>query len=259
MYDEPSVCAFYQCYKRPKCVITVLDSFRKVYPSGTVHLFCDQGDDMSHIAAHFNCKYEYMTNRSGNGTTLFFLSKERLMSYLDRLLYAAQNSKEDFMMILEDDSLVLGKIRKLKFDWNCIKSNHHYSGGGVTSILRIRNKSIPWYVRNMYFAGWGGVMLNRAFFVEHFSDKEKLSDAIDILSPQIQMQWEGALPMDAIVTALIIYFGGTVGWYPGFAETQYWRYKLRPLFGKIDVVHNAKSFYNSPMSIEEEKIFYGNQ
>ena len=258
IYNKPSMCAFYQCYKRPKCVIATLTSFRKIYLDGTVHLFCDQGDDMSHIASHFNCRYEYITNRTGNGTTLYFLSKERLIPYVKRLLFAAQNSKEDFLMILEDDTILHNKIRKLKFDWNCIKSNHHYSGGGVTSLLKTRNNSIPSYIRNMYFAGWGGVVLNRTFFVEHFSNEKELLVAIDLLSPYIQGQWNGALPMDAILTALILYFGGTVGWYPGFSEVQYWRYKFKPFLGRIDVVHNDKSLYNAPLSKWENKIFQGN-
>lgn len=257
IYNEPSMCAFYQCYKKPKCVIATLASFRKIYPDSTVHLFCDQGDDMSHIASHFNCRYEYITNRTGNGTTLYFLSKERLIPYVKRLLFATQNSKEDFLMILEDDTILHNKIRKLKFDWNSIKSNHHYSGGEVTSLLKGRSNSIPNYIRNMYFAGWGGVMLNRAFFVEHFSKEKELLAAIDLLSPYIQRQWNGALPMDAILTALILYFGGTVGWYPGFSEVQYWRYKFRPFLGRIDVVHNDKSLYNLPLSEEENKIFLG--
>ena len=70
----------------------------------------------------------------------------------------------------------------------------------------------------MYSTGWGGVMLNRDFFVKYFSNEEKLSEALNLVSPYIQGQWNGALPMDAIVTALILYFGGTVGWHPGFSE-----------------------------------------
>ena len=257
IYNEPSICAFYQCHKQPKSTIATLASFRKVYPTSSVYLFCDAGDDMSHIASHFNCRYEYITDRTGNGTTLYFLSKERFTSYVKRLLFAAQNSKEDFLMILEDDTILHNKIRRLKFDWNCIKSNHHYSGGGVTSLLKTRNSSIPGYIRNMYFAGWGGVVLNRNFFVEHFSNEKELLAAIDLLSPYIQKQWNGALPMDAILTALILYFGGTVGWYPGFSEVQYWRYKFRPFLGRIDVVHNDKSLYSLPLSEEENKIFTG--
>jgi len=257
VYKEPSICAFYQCYKRPKCVISVLDSFRKVYPTSTVHLFCDVGDDMSHIARHFNCKYEYLTEKTGSNGTLFFLSKEQVLSYLKKVLFAAQNSTEDFLMLLEDDTKVFGKIKNLKFDWNCIKSNHHYSGGGVTSLLKRRNNSIPRYIDNMYFVGWGGALMNRAFFVEHFSDENKLSNAVDELAPYIQKQWDGGLPEDAILTAIVLYFGGTVGWYPGFSEVQYARYKFRPLLGRVDVLHNDKSLYNFPLSEEESKIFYG--
>lgn len=109
----------------------------------------------------------------------------------------------------------------------------------------------------MYFAGSGGAMLNREFLVEYFSDREKLDKVIDELSPYIMAQWPGALPQDAILTALVLYFGGTVGMYPGFAEVQYPRYKLRPLLGRVDVVHNDKSSYQRDMTEEERKIFSG--
>lgn len=71
------------------------------------------------------------------------------------------------------------------------------------------------------------------------------------------MKGWGALPQDAILTALILYFGGTVGLYRGFTEAGYWKYKLKPYLGSFDIVHNDKSLYNVPMSPEEDKIFLG--
>lgn len=257
IYKNPSICAFYQCHKRPKAVIATLDSFRKVYPNSPIYLFCDDGDDMSHIAKYYNCEYEYMTKKTGRGGTLFFKSKDSVMFYLSKVLLAAKNSNEDFLMILEDDTRVYKKIKNLRFDWNCTKANHHYSGKKLTSILRSKNNSIPWYIPNMYFAGCGGAMVNRKFFVDNFSDTERVSAVLDELAPYVEKQWPGALPQDAILTALIFYFGGTVGMYPGFAEVQYSRYKLRPFLGRVDVVHNDKSFYEASLSKEEEKIFYG--
>lgn len=254
IHNEPSVCGFFQCYKQPKSMIAALDSFRQIYPDSSVHIFCDNGFDFSHVAKHFDCNYEYLKNESGKGDTLFFLTKENVMSYMRRLLYTAQNSTEDFVMILEDDFRVYKKIKKLKYDWNCVKPDHHFSGRKLTSILRARNKSIPWYVSNMYFTGCGGAMANRAFIVEHFSDDKKLQEAVDMVSPYILKQW-GAMPQDAILTALILYFGGTAGIYLGFTEANYWKYKLRPYLGSFDIVHNDKSLYNVPMTEEENKIF----
>lgn len=257
VYKKPSICAFYQCYKQPKSVIATLASFRKIYPTSSIHLFCDVGDDMSHIASYFNCKYEYISTKTGNGTTLYFLTKAQVIIYLKRLLITAQNSTEDFMMILEDDTRVYREIKTIKYDWNAIKANHHYSGRKLTSLLRARNSSIPSYIGNMYFAGCGGAMMNRAFFVENFSDIPKVENVIDLLSPYIQKQWEGALPQDAILTALVLYFGGSVGLYPGFTEVRYKRYRWKPFLGPFDIVHDDKSLYNLPLSEEESKIFYG--
>jgi len=256
IYNEPSICGFFQCYKQPKSAIAMLASFRKIYPTNSIHMFCDNGFDFSHVAEHFGCKYEYLSNKSGKGDTLYFLSKEQVMSYMKRLVYTAQNSTENFLMILEDDFRIYKKIKKLKFDWNCVKPDHHFTGRKLTSLLRARNSSIPWYVSNMYFTGCGGAMLNRAFLVDNFSDGKKLENAVDEVSLYIQKQW-GAIPQDAILTALILYFGGTAGMYIGFTEARYWRYRLKPFFGSFDIVHNDKSLYNLPLSEDENKIFLG--
>lgn len=257
IHRNPTICGFFQCYKQPKAAIGTLVSFRKFYPTSKVHMFCDNGLDFSHVAKHFNCEYEYITNPSGKGETLFFLTKEAVMNYMQRLLKTAQNSTEDFVMILEDDLTLLGSVDKFKFDYNCIKSDHHFSGRKLTSFLRKRNKSIPWYIPNMYFTGCGGASVNREFIVKHFSDRERLKVAIDETGDLMKEQWNGAMPQDAILTALILYFGGTTGWYPGFTEPHKLPYKLRPFLGKISIVHHDKSLYNVPMSDEESKIFLG--
>lgn len=256
IHNEPSICGFFQCYKQPKSAIASLISFRKIYPTSTIHMFCDNGFDFSHVASHFDCKYEYLSNKSGKGDTLYFLSKEQVMSYMKRLVYTAQNSTEDFLMILEDDFRVYKKIEKLKFDWNCVKPDHHFTGEKLTSLLRVHNDSIPTYVRNMYFTGCGGAMASRAFLVDNFSDSNKLENAVDEVSPYILNQW-GAMPQDAILTALILYFGGTAGMYLGFTEARYLRYRLKPFLGSFDIVHNDKSLYNLPLSEDENKIFNG--
>src|SRR3989344_8504011 len=108
----------------------------------------------------------------------------------------------------------------------------------------------------MYFTGVGGAMVNRAFLVDYFSDEKKLENAVDEVSPYILKQW-GAMPQDAILTALILYFGGTAGVYLGFSEAHYWKYRLKPFLGSFDVVHADKSLYNLPLSEDENKIFLG--
>jgi hypothetical protein len=237
-------------------VIATLDSFRKIYPTSKVHLFCDNGLDMSHIANHFNCTYQYISERTGNGDTTYFVSKEKLIAWIERLLFAAQNSSEDFILILEDDVRVFNKIGKIKFDLNCIKPNHKL-GREATRFLQARGSTIPKYIHNIYYGGFGGSIINRAFIEEHFSNREKLKIALDEICPFIQRRWNGGLPQDACLTMLIIYFGGTLGLYNGFAEVRYLKYRLRPFLGKIDVLHDDKSLYNLPLSPVENKIFLG--
>ena len=254
VYAEPSVCAFYQCYKNPKSVIAVIDSFRSMYPTSKIFLFCNQGLDMSHIATYFNCEYKYITR--GNDSGFYFLNKEDLFLWMQRLIHTAQNSTEDFLIILEDDVRVVDKVRKLKFDLNEIKENHKI-GRDATTFLKKRNTSIPSYVKNMYYGGCGGTLINRNFIVANFSNDEKLKNALDEIILYKYKNWGEGLPADAFLTMLVLYFGGTVGRYPGFTEVHFLKYKLKPFLGKIEIVHNDKSLYNLLLSEEENKIFLG--
>lgn len=268
IFHEPSVCAFYQCHKQPKCVIVTIESFRKFYPKGSVYLYSNKGLDMSHIASHFDCKYEYLAN--GNDSGFWFQSKEQLLSWISRLLFVAQNSHEDFLMILEDDTRIYRKIKKLKFDFNGIKPCEQLRNK-ITSFLKTRNKSIPSYINNIYYGGCGGTLINRKFLVDNFSDLKNLDSAIDAVMPYALEHFK-TLPADALITMLVLYFGGTIGPYAGFAEIgssgfvgfidnfvemSHWKYYLSPFLGRIEVVHNDKSFYNVPLSAEENKIFLG--
>ena len=252
--DEPTIGAFYQCYRQPKSVIATLASFRRMYPTSSIYLFCDNGEDFNQVALHFHCKYKYISNRLGNGVTTYFTSKEKLISWLKRLLFVAKNSKEDFLIILEDDVRVYKKIKKLKFDLNCIKTNHTI-GEGATLFLKNRNSFIPKYINTIYYSGFGGSVISRKFLVSNFSDGEKLRNAIDQLCIFAQNRFNGGLPQDACLTMLVLYFGGTIGPYYGFTEVQYWTYKLRSMLGWINIVHNDKSLYNLPLSKDENRIF----
>lgn len=265
IYKEPSICAFYQCYKRPKCVIATLNLFRKIYPTSPVYLFCDQGEDMSHIASYFNCKYEYLPNRTGHDKrAVCFLNREPLIAWLKRILVVAKNSQEDFVIILEEDVMVYKKVKKLKFDLNGIKPCTQI-GKEATRFLKTINNSIPNYINNIYYGGGGGTLINRNFIINNFSNIEKLEKAIDGLYPYWKNRFDGWLPSDACLTMLVIYFGGTIGPYYGFAEMgvvgltelSHWKYMLRPLSGRIEVIHSDKSLYNLPLSEDENRIFLG--
>lgn len=269
IYKEPSISVFYQCFNQPKCVITAIKLFREFYPKNAIFLYSNKGLDMSHIASHFDCKYEYLSNGIDSG--FWFKTKEDIISWVKRLLFAAQNSKEDFVMIMEDDARVYRKIKKLKFDFNCVKPCLQL-GKDITRFLKIRNSSIPSYINNIYFGGCGGTLINRKFIVDNFSNLENLDSAVEELLPYTKKHFKGALPADGLITMLIFYFGGTVGMYSGFAEVgnpgirglkdnflemSHWKYYLRPFLGRIEVVHNDKSLYNVPLTEEENRIFLG--
>jgi len=223
---------------------------------------------MSHIASHFDCQYEYLAD--GNDSGFWFQSKEQLFSWVNRLLFVAQNSQEEFLMILEDDVRIYKKIKKLKFDFNGVKPCEQLRGK-ITSFLKIRNDSIPSYINNIYYGGCGGTLINRKFIVDNFSNFENLDSAMDVVVPYALEHFK-TLPADALITMLVLYFGGTIGPYAGFAEIgsfglrgfidnftemSHWKYYFYPFFGRIEVVHNDKSFYNVPLSEEENEIFSG--
>jgi hypothetical protein len=236
-----SIGAFYQCYKRPKAVISVISSFRRHYPDATVHMVCDGGHDFSTLAAHFGCNYVHDPLNAGTGNALYFNSTETLVRWFRRIRMAAEHMSEDYILLLEDDVLVMNKVEeKLRYTINGVNAKMRL-GRPITSVLKRRNRSIPLFTFNYYWGGFGGCIIDRRFVIQHLNEVE---EDIVKLSPCV----DRPLASDIWLSIVTLYHGGTIGPYRGLCETWNRDYlRRRDVLRNIAVLHQYKEVYDLPL------------
>ncbi len=95
---------YYQCFKQPYAFINVLQAYREVYPSSSLIIVSDAGDDFSQAALYFQAK-SYTTNklRGGNGITTNMTDATKLKDFLRNFLIGAQKIEQKYFTLLEDD------------------------------------------------------------------------------------------------------------------------------------------------------------
>jgi|GEM_PF-3558093 len=250
MFKSPSIGAFYQCYKRPEAVISALSSFRKYYHEASIYMVCDGGFDYKQLASYFGCEYEYDTKHEGNGKTTIFDTKEKLLNWLKRLRKAAEVIKEDYILIMEDDVLVLNQVKgPLNYTVNGINPDVRL-GMRITKMLKKRNKSIPFWKLNYYWGGFGGCIVDRKFILENFNDN--LDKDFDYLKKYSNVD---TYTTDAWLSIFTLFYGGTIGQYSGLCETWWKSYKERmTVLHDIEILHQYKEIYGKALSVEDKKI-----
>ena len=233
---EPTIGAFYSCYKRPKAVESALSSFRSFYPDSIIYMVSDGGDDLSELALKSNAKF-IMEQHAGNGASTVFSDSDQLLVWFRRLHQAAGAIQEDYVVILEDDVLTLGKVSEpLKFSINGINPNVKI-GRRLTLFLKLRGTRIPILTFNQSFGGFGGCIFDRRFILDNFKDLE--NDVKKLYS----VMKENVYSTDIWSTIVTLYHGGTVGPYKGLCEKIYPDYEERMKKGDISFLHQYKDLY----------------
>ena len=252
----PSIGATYQCYKQPKAMLFALSSFRKFYPNSSVNLISDNGYDYSHVAKHFNCTYQHLDKHSGSiVSSTIFSDKIQIISWLSRLIETAKNSKEDYLIILEDDVWVLNKVSLVKYDLNGINIYEYKLGKNITSFLKTKNNAIPKNMKKYFYGGCGGAIISKKFILDNFSDISNIEKVITELEYYREKIYTKIYTTDYWLTVLVLYFNGTIGQYPGFCETWHSDYYYRRYISKnIEILHQYKNYYNKNLSSDEIKI-----
>ena len=161
---------FYHCYKRPDLTAAVLENFRRHYPTDTVHLISDGGNDFSAVAGRFNCVYHHEANIGYQVDT----TKDLMHEWLRRLRYCCEGCPEEWMLVLEDDVLV--KRKMLVPTYPIAGADSRFSKdaytGGMGEYVFGRH---PHLVNNGY-GGGGGTVFHRKTFLdclcEYFSRED---------------------------------------------------------------------------------------
>jgi hypothetical protein len=107
--NEPTISAYIQCYSNKAALYQTLDSFRKAYPTESITLVSDCGDDFSKFADHFDLHYyrseKHCDPRENAG-------KDTVREYLKRVYEHCLRVTSDYVVILEEDVITQRRINR---------------------------------------------------------------------------------------------------------------------------------------------------
>lgn len=245
--------AFYPCYNHDFATERVLHAFRKSYPDSAVYMFNDGGHPMlRYVARKYDAKYFYhKTHRVHAGATGTYWSSSRLAKvYIQDLLFVAVDSKCDWVIILEDDVVVLRSFDPASLRWDLNGKNADFvmpfeaPGYWNTVIQRYIEEHYPHVTTHPYYSANGGSVFRGAFL-------ERLAGNMTNVHDQIDLYWRVAsegtghfvFPSDQVLFFLVQINNGSIGTHYHYQD--YWwptNWILGPL-GYVHVIHGDKSHY----------------
>jgi len=252
-----SISAFYQCYKQPKALLRTLSSFKQFYSQSEIELISDGGGyNYVAIADHFNIHYRQLSKRTGEvANSTVFSRRQDIIEWIARLVEAAKNTKGEYLLLLEDDVVVLKKIEsQLPYDINGANKKE-FLGEKMEEYLLRMGKNAPTKKNRFFYGGCGGSIFKASFLVKNFSDHKLIESIIVELEPYREGRHLEIYSTDYWISLLTYYVGGTIGRYNGFCEKWervYWWRKY--IMKNIEVVHQDKTFYNKPLLKREKQL-----
>jgi glycosyltransferase involved in cell wall biosynthesis len=240
--NDSDIAGFYQCYKQKKAFENSIYNFRKIYPNSTLNVYNDGGDaSLEEIVKKYNGNYTYC-NKISNGIALIFNNTNQIIEWILRLRECINKTKESYIMLVEDDVLVMKKTNKdsLKFDLN----GCNYDVGYPDSINQyIMSKNNNMKDKKIFYGGCGGCILRTSFYRKIFENVEEIKSLINTY-----IELGGVNASDCILSFLTYITivdekNGTIGQYDGFAEKWYPNFDERMKNKDIEVLHQYKDLY----------------
>ena len=229
--------AYYQCYKREKSLLFVLENYRKIYPTDDLVLVCDGGNDYSAISEKYGFKY-FHKEKVKTEKNLIFNDLVGITEFILRLREGIDFISSDFFIMLEDDVYVINEteLNDLIFDINGCNFQENI-GESVINLIRKYNPDLG--INNFYIGGCGGSILRTSFFKKILNLESLVYDIQEYCNSVSKELWAS----DRLLTYLCYKNKGTIGNYKGFCETWHNDYNKRYLEGTIEVLHQYKEKY----------------
>ncbi len=246
--------AFYQCYRQPRAFIESCTLYREVYPTGTLVIVNDAGDNFLQASKYFNAD-SYITNsfQSGNGKTTCLNDLEKIKLFVFNFIRAAKMMKEEFFMLLEDDVSVLRPISAKIGGYDIVGNNNNTARFNEGTMKLLKSKgALTTKSQNMYM-GCGGSLFRSAFW-------SSLRDSGDDLLTSQLIEFaalnDGVYHSDIVLAYLCLANHGTICCGQEEFPTEF--AEKRPLFGSPTypaVLHMEKRLYNTnPTELDFEII-----
>ena len=241
--------AYYQCYKQPKAFISALRSYRRIYPNTSIEIVSDNGTNYEQLAAYFNvANYNTVQSQGGNGKSTLFTDVDKTKLYIRNFLQGAQNIKEDFFVLLEDDVCVQNPLTFSALDdadiIGCNRPGASFKPGIISLVKKIM-KTPP---KSFYYGGCGGSIFKTRFWkMLDMKHVDQLIDKFGIATGQVYHS-------DVLLSFLCIVNGGTIK-QPDFRliEEQPKHNTNENLLPSI--IHQYKDHYDTKLSTEDAITF----
>lgn len=236
---------YLQCYKNSYATYKCLENFRNFYPESTVVLLSDNGYDYSEMAKFFNCFYIHETENlwltykdfdSGNHIN-------NSLKLINRIYNAFNLCKEEYVMWLEDDVIINGKITDtFKYNINGYCPNYIQQ----TSVIELSKTYCFIHANKKYnYSGHGGSVFHKKTLLKSFENKKIV---FDIILNWKKYDFASDLGQDLLFSILVILNKGTIGPYYGHCDDK------NNINLNIIVQHQYKYWYNKQIPQELEYL-----
>lgn len=243
----------YQCFNEDLSLFNCLEGVREHYPNAPIYLMCDNGNDYSSVASHFNCKYVHHLDKvDPHFQKDTKVPKEEninmYLAYLYRMKDALSYLDTDYVLRLEDDVRCTGKIWHIpKFDvispfniYNIFDevTNHYINYTRGTSFSKDKDK-----IYN-YSCGGGAIFKRTSFleYIDHVIDNPQIIEYFYDLNSRNIMN-------EAIADGLgMLFFGYTSGRSFNIADC---KADIGQLEKYVTILHHYKKDYGKKCDLEK--------
>lgn len=243
-----NISAFYTCHDEIRSVNKVLSHFRKSYPRAPIYMFNDAGNSfLRHLSMRYKAKYHYyrehaVTVSRGN----YWNSSDKAFRYVKDLIFTAVDSMSDWVILLEDDSMVLKPLHMedLRYDMNGADVDFMPQTYWWDVIQTYIGNHTPGATLHSWYNGCGGTVFRGKFLRKLAMNLTLIYEQVEIfrdLSVTKFKSWN--MPSDQVLSFIIQINNGSIGYYDHFADYNLVHTWYNFFFGETHIVHGDKSAY----------------
>lgn len=235
-----TLAAFYQCYDKPRAFEHTLQSFRTIYPGSELWIVNDGGNPkLQDIATQYGAThYEYQPN-IGGGVSLTWENTDTIhinvLAWLSRLRSFILSTSATHFVLLEDDVWIkkTTDVTKLGFDINgCNKRS--LLPPPIYGYIKSKNPSTT----TAFYGGCGGCVFRIDTLRRILTNVSEYEEHV-----RTYCTIKKCIASDAIISFLVLVYGGTIGTWDGYAEMWYGDIKQRLAEDRVEILHQYKALY----------------
>lgn len=240
---------WHYCFNQEKATEKALDSFKLHNPDSPYFLASDGGNDFSFLKNKYdNIFYKYYEKNLGYGKSKAWenieTTNERIeeevkviKEWLNRVYESMVTMKTDYVIKMEDDVLIRGKI-KIPYGGNfgmCgLKTGNIYPKTILEKFKEITGKTLT-----PFWGAGGGVIYNANIFLSNFDNFKYF---VENYYPVIKKIKKDVFACDSFIMMLYSSVGAEYKFNPDLIETNYYNWEK----SHHPIVHNFKKYYTKP-------------